>query len=219
MSMLKHIVLNYLCIFDKIESMNRIEFQGLSIKNYSLKDSLKQAKEFLNQTGVHLILCMSHQITEDDVNIQKQKEWLKNMNLCICEENDLLLSYRSLFHLKRNKNMKTDDFMMLYLRYLVAMKSTIMIVADSEDSLSNLHHYLVSEQEKLNIQKEYVFADTEERDKLFNEINDMVPDVIIAELPWKIQGEIMMDCQNMINTKVWLGLLQGNSLSVKRRKL
>ncbi|HPF28907.1 MAG TPA: hypothetical protein PLZ77_02235 [Lachnospiraceae bacterium] len=162
---------------------------------------------------------MSHQITEDDVNIQKQKEWLENMNLCICEENDLLLSYRSLFHLKRNKNMKTDDFMMLYLRYLVAMKSTIMIVADSEDSLSNLHHYLVSEQEKLNIQKEYVFADTEERDKLFNEINDMVPDVIIAELPWKIQGEIMMDCQNMINTKVWLGLLQGNSLSVKRRKL
>ena len=102
--MLKHIVLNYLCIFDKIESMNRIEFQGLSIKNYSLKDSLKQAKEFLNQTGVHLILCMSHQITEDDVNIQKQKEWLENMNLCICEENDLLLSYRSLFHLKRNKN-------------------------------------------------------------------------------------------------------------------
>lgn len=199
------------------KNMKQMDLLGIHLKDYNTKESIKMATNFLKSGALNTISYVSTQILVEAAEHPEQKTWIEEMDMTICGEADILRA-SGINNKLRYHEVENDDFMKEFMKKLVRLKKSVYVIANTENNLENLRSELLEYQPNLQIVGTSVIENQEiMEDALINEINDIVPGVIISCIPFPYQEEFMSRNKKRINAEVWLGLMEHRKSRKKAR--
>ncbi|MDD3204266.1 MAG: WecB/TagA/CpsF family glycosyltransferase [Lachnospiraceae bacterium] len=196
--------------------MKKINLLGISLTDYSLKESLKISNHYLNNGALNTISVISTQILVEAAENPEHKEWIESMDMTIFGETDIL---RAADNATRNrlKEVENGEFLQEFFHRLAWNRKTVYLLADSEQQMEYLKARLHEMQSNLLIIGQYVLEDVSTGiDSFINEINDIVPTVIVSKFPYPLQEQLMYENKKKINANVWLALPEHSTIQTKK---
>lgn len=193
--------------------MKQFSLLGIQLKGFGLREQLKLTEEYLNNGAVNTISYISTQIMVEAAEHPEQKEWLEAMDMTIAAEPDILRAI-GINNRTRLHEVENDDYYHEFLHKLSRSHKNIFLIVESEECLERVRIEIDQYEPGLEIVGHYIMKDLEtEADSLVNEINDIVPNVIISCLPYPVQEQMIYENKMKVNADVWLALME------KRTKL
>lgn len=188
-----------------MKSMNLL---GISLTDYSLKEALKLSNQYLYSGALYTISYISTQILVEAVENPEQKEWLEAMDMTVCGEVDILRA-ANMDTRNRVREVENDEFLKEFIHKLSRNKRKVYLLAKNEAELEKLESYLKSYSYDLIVAGSYaVDLENVNQENIVNDINDVVPNVVISKLPYPVQEQLMNDCKKIVNANIWLALLE-----------
>lgn len=196
--------------------MKKINLLGISLTDYSLKESLKLSNQYMNNGALNTISVISTQILVEAAENPQQIEWIESMDLTIWGETDIL---RAADNATRNRlrEVENGDFLQEFFHRIARNRKTVYLLSDSEQQLTCLKERVLELQPGLNIVGQYALEDIAAgTDSFINEINDIVPAVIVSRFPYPLQEQLMYENKMKINANVWIALPEHSVIQTKR---
>lgn len=196
--------------------MKKMDLLGISLTDYTLREAMKRSNEFMYNGALNTISYISIQMLVDAVEDEERKTWIESMDMTVCGETDIL---RAAGILARNRirEVEEDEFLKEFIRKLSRNKRKLYLIAENEEEVKKLEDYLRCYGTDLLITGRYAAdRETVSVDNLINDINDIVPNIIISKLssPW--QEQLMSENRQFVNADIWLGLLEHSNLHNKK---
>ena len=141
--------------------------------------------------------------------------------MTICGEVDILRA-ADLATRNRIREVENDEFLREFIHKLSRNKRKVFLISSNKDEVEKLQQYLSYYSNDLIVVGCFYVDDYEEAGmygKLVNEINDVVPNVIISRLPYPMQERIMFDNKKFVNGDIWLALLDHANLHTHKRNI
>lgn len=184
--------------------MKEFNILGVVVTDHSLTEAVSLYREFSNTPALNTISYVTSSVLMSINENESEKIWFDNLDMTICAEpiahdgnEEVTVS---------NMDGKCDDFLETVLRNMSASGAGIYLVSGSEETLAVLKESLKRINDRIVICGERVYKE-EEQDSMYNEINCILPGMIISCMNWKIQGELMMEAKRFLTVPVWLGII------------
>lgn len=197
--------------------MNKINILGINIKDYTLKEASKNFDAYMKNGALNTIGYISSKLLIMAANGgDEQKEWLESLDMTICTEPDILCTEEEISK-SRVREIEENVFLATFLQKAVREKRAVCLVAHTKECVDTLQAELEQLQAGLRISGSAVLTPEESIDAFINEVNDLVPDIIISRLPSLWQEQLMYENKKKINAKIWLALPEESRLGTGRK--
>lgn len=195
--------------------MKEISVLGITMTDYSLREALRAAEEFLESGPLNTMCFLNKELlmkAKDDVSLRNA---VQSMDVLLVGNTDILLA-GGIATGSRKKEVKENFLMRELLKRLAKEKRKIFLLGESDQALVELRTKLLDIDSGLTFFGSFAFDGPEVSElAIINEINSVVPDVIISLLPSPKQELLMSRNAGMINARLWLSLQQ-EVLEVKK---
>lgn len=186
--------------------MNQINVLGIDLNNYSLRESLVLTEKYLQEGPLRTILYVDAKMLVIAGQDARYKECLSKCDLTIINDEGILQALPKI-NVAKIEDVKESKYTRILLKKLAYGHKRITLLADSEENLEALSERLLNYRDDLNIVAK-VSTDTlkDSTEAMLNQINDIVPDVIISQMEETRQAGLMEESRRMMNCKLWIGL-------------
>lgn len=196
--------------------MKEINLLGISLIDYTLKESLKLSNHYLNNGALNTILVVSTRVLVEAGENPEYKKWIESMDMTVCGETDILRATDSATR-NRLKEVESGEFIREFLHRLAWNHKKVFLLSSSEQQLEFLKRKVQEVHSNLVIVGQYVLEDdTNGMDSFINEINDVVPNVIISSMPHPLQEQLMYENRMKMNANVWLALPEHSVIQTRK---
>lgn len=188
--------------------MREYNILGIRIKGYGLREQMKVVDVYLKNGALNTILYITTKMLVEAAENEEQKIWLESMDMTVAAETDILKAMGI-----RNRSWLSEveegAFLTEFLRRMTRYHKSLFLIADTEDSMSGMEHFISECEPSIPIAGTYILNDLKGSvDTLINEINDVVPGVIFSNLSIPEQEELIYENKMKVNADVWLALTQ-----------
>lgn len=192
--------------------MRKMQVLGVSLRDYSIRESMKKVEEYLKDGKVNTIAYVTTKGLIEAEENPAVKEFMNAMDLTIAADSDILKA-ANLTSRNRIREVENNEFMDEFLKKLVRQKRTVYILAETADKLEALKKNLLAYQENLKVVGGFAFEQLQmDEDFVVNEINMSAPNVIISELPSPRREMFFESARMKLNTEIWLIIKDGMKL-------
>ncbi|MEG1876084.1 MAG: WecB/TagA/CpsF family glycosyltransferase [Lachnospiraceae bacterium] len=186
--------------------MRKINLLGIELTDFTLKESLKYVNEYLNNGALNTVSFISTQTLVQAGENEEQKLWLESVDMTICDETDILKA-AGFATRNRMREVEEGEFVHELLQRLARRHLKIFLLSDSTKQMEQLQHDLYAQQDGLCVVGEYILDESAGSvDSLINEINDVVPNVILSRFPYPLNEQLMYENKQMMNADIWVAL-------------
>lgn len=186
--------------------MKEIDVLGVTVKDCSLRESLKITDGYLRNGAMNTIVYLSSKLLVDAGANEEQRAWIQAADLTIFGDANVLRTIKAQEH--RIQEVQEDIYLREFLKKLVRMKRKVFLLSDSKEHMDSLQQELTEAQENLQIVRKYIMEEEgDEEQHLLNEINESAPSVIISRVDYAFQGKLMEEGRKFCNADIWIGLL------------
>lgn len=186
--------------------MKTINVLGITLKNYSLRESLKETDKYLKDGVLNTVLYVSKKQLMRAEGDTQWKAWLEGADLTVCADSDIL-SMNEPISGNRRKEIEEHEYLYEFLKKIVRSRRKVFLLADTETHMDMLREGLLDKQGALEIAGEAVLKETEEDEgSLINEINDVAPGAVIAQLPFDAFCHFIERNRMLVNADMMLEL-------------
>lgn len=188
--------------------MKEIKILGLNLRDYTVREAMHLADQYLRGGGLSTIECVSTQMIMSAEKEPRQKEWLEAMDLLVYCDTDIIHAAGAASR-GRLKETENNSFLKELLKKLSRENRRVYLLADTEEMMAMLEADLEKLQNPVSVagknilQKEVPGNST---DIVINDINDKAPDVIFALSAYPDREMFIYENKNRINAHIWLGL-------------
>lgn len=198
--------------------MRKINVLGICLTDYTLKESLKIADQYMKSGAGNTIAYLSSKLLIAADGNEEWKAWIEAVDMTLCTEADVLCTEEGLPK-SRIREIEENMFLVEFLRKAAKEKRKIYLLVNTREKLAALQEELLQLQDNLQITGGAVLELTDSADTFINEANDLAPDIIISELPSPRQEQIMYENRKKINAKIWLALLEGSTVCARHQNI
>ncbi|MBD5545462.1 MAG: hypothetical protein HDR01_14780 [Lachnospiraceae bacterium] len=199
--------------------MRRIQVLGITLVDYSLKESMRKVEDYLRDRKTRMITYVTIKGVMTANENETVRAFLEKMDMTIAADTDILQAADAASR-NRVKEVAGNEFMEEFLKKLVRNRKSICLLTETNAQLLLLKEYVRSYQENLNIAGGFALEELQtDEDFLINEINIKEPNVLISLLSDVKRIEFLDASQMKINVNIWLMLKEEMSLSNKRRSI
>lgn len=196
--------------------MQKMDILGVTLTDYSLKESLLLTDSFLENSALNTILYVTTPMLILAGKDEYEKERIESMDMTLCGESDIL-RVAKIESKSRLYEVENLVFFKEFLRRIVRGGKKVYLLSDSEADAEKLRSELKDFQRGIVISGVQVIREsTEKVEEVVNDINDIAPDVIISRMAWGRQEQWMVDAKPYINAEVWLGISKDMKLGKRR---
>jgi N-acetylglucosaminyldiphosphoundecaprenol N-acetyl-beta-D-mannosaminyltransferase len=186
--------------------MKQIQVLGVDLQDYTVREAMRRTEAFFKDAKVSTIAYITTRGLMAAEHSEERKSFLSQMDMTVAADSDIL---RAAGAGSRNRVRETDndDFMTEFLKKLIRGRKTVYLLTGTAEQMRLLEEVLRSYQENLRIVGS-CSLDTLEQDEeyLVNEINILLPNVIISNIP-SPQREDFFEANHMkLNANIWLML-------------
>lgn len=186
--------------------MNQINILGIDLNNYSLKEALALTESFLQEGLVKTVLYIDAKMIVTAGENENYRDYLSKCDLTIIDDEGIVEALPQTQDLKI-EDVEEETYTRILLKKLVYGHKRITLLSDTTENLSGLEDNLLSYRNDLTIVSKIAMDSVEDSvETMVNEINDVIPDVIISRMEAVRQAEIMEKSRKMMNCRLWVGL-------------
>ncbi len=187
--------------------MKELNILGVSIREYSLKESLLLTDIYLKNGAMNTVLFISAKMLLAAGENPELKEWIETMDMTVCTEPDIL-RVADAATMSRIREIENRAYLKEVVRRLFKAKKSVYLLTEKEEDIVKLKEQLRQVGPALKIVAENnLEAVDENMDNLVNHMNDVAADVIISMIPFPKQEMLISQNKNFINSEVWFALL------------
>ena len=197
--------------------MKKIDLLGMEVKDYSVRECMHLASEYLNNGVLNVIYFLSKDVLLEARDSEELRGYINEMDVTVIATSDILhaadISSKSREHeIDRNLLLKG------LLRKIDREKKKIFLISVSQEKLDNLKATLQKFESDLIFAGGIAYDPKGENgageDDVVNEINSVIPDVIFSDLPTPDQERFISREKMKINAKLMVAL-KDDMLKVK----
>lgn len=197
--------------------MNKINILGINIKDYTLKEALKNSEGYMKNGACNTIAYISsRQLAAAAGGNEMQREWIESVDMTICAEADILCAEEGIGR-NRIREIEENAFLVEFLKRAVRDRRNVYLLSDTEEHLSMLQTWLQQLQAGLCIAGKAVLPEEENIDNFINEVNAVAPDIMISQWLPPRQEHLVYEDKKKINAKIWLALLENSMVRTERK--
>lgn len=197
--------------------MNQINVLGIDIDCYSLKEALVLTDTYLQEGPLHTIIYIDARMLMAAGENEEYAEYIKKCDLIVLDDVGILEALPEVYVLKAD-DIKEEKYTRILLKKMVYGHKKIALLSDTADNLHGLESNLINYRNDFDIvSKVSLDALEDSTERMINEMNDVVPDVIISRIEPFRQVKLMEEARSMMNCKAWIGLPERTILLQKDR--
>ncbi len=186
--------------------MRKMQLLGIELRDYSVKESLRLVGQYLNNARLDTICFLS---TDTLLNAREDKNlklWLESMDLTIPVSEEILHA-AGITNRTRIKEVINSTFYREFIRRLSNEKRTMFILTETQSVLDASREYIEKNAAGIQIVGTYAFENlTGDEATIINDINSVVPDIVISRLSSPKQEQFVFENKSKINAKIWIAL-------------
>lgn len=173
---------------------------------------MRRVQDFLGNERLDTICYLDRELMVKASDDEQLKSAICEMDLLIPGNVDILRA-GGVKSKSREKEVEGNFFLREILKKLAREKKRVFIVADTQDDLVRLREQLLLIEGRLTFFGSFAYDDLAGTDDaIINEINSVVPDVILSQISNASQEVLMSKSKLMANATLWLAL-QPSSLA------
>lgn len=198
--------------------MRTINILGMKLQDYSIKESLSMAEEFLKEGAVHTVLFLTGDVLLEAGKKEEQREWIEKADLTVWGDMESLEAAKIMVG---NRSGEADDkeFLQEFLQRLARNHLALLAMADTKEHAEDLKSELLQLQDGVTVVGAFPLAAAEDsRESTINEINLVAPAVVIARMPYGAQLRWLEGSKALLNTGVWIALPEQFSCIGKKKR-
>ena len=198
--------------------IKEITVAGIKLDNYSVRESMMMLEKALS-TGMFTIV--------EEVNMkmlllaqenQVVKEAIESVDMAVIADADILKAVEEP-SIQRRMETEENAFFFQLMKRLDRNKKSVFLLGKTEQEIKIAEEYIKDEfSHILIVGKQALENRRGATEGIVNNINMVVPDVIISVLPTPIQEEFLVEHKDMISTNLWYGIGQ-DRFGVQKRSL
>jgi len=186
--------------------MREISVLGVSIADRSLRESLRLLGVYMEEEGLRTVCFLTTDLLMKAKDDKSLKEALEGMDLPVTGSVQILEA-GGIKSATRKREVEGNYFLRELIKRLAREKKKIFLIADTQDALVSLREQLLLMEGKLTFFGSYSFDGPEvSDDAVINEINTVIPEVVISASASPRQELIMHGAKDMINARLWISL-------------
>lgn len=186
--------------------MRQIALLGLKLQDYSVRESMRLLHEFMNDDICNRIDFVTHELLLSASENPELAAYIQGADMTVFTSSDILEA-ANMSGRAREREIESNLFLKGMLRKFSKEKRSIYLITSSDDITSELRAELCAINEELKFCGGSVAeALNEDMDSIVNDINSVIPDVVVIRLPAG-QGEKFMAGNAMkINSRLLVSL-------------
>lgn len=192
---------------------NKINVFDIEFDRLTAKQVMRQMLQYMESESVSTVDIVALESLMQGQDNAEWKEWVHNVDLLLPGSREILESV-GITDGREFQDMENHTFFRLFFRYLERNQKTVFLLAEQEQTLDVLKDRIDSLRRGTIICGEAVLSpDSENQDKVINQINGVEPDCIMSVLSCPYQEQFISENKALLNARVWLGcgpLLQEN---------
>ena len=184
---------------------NVINVFDIEISADSAKEIVRKIAMHLEEERIYTVSALSLEMLLQEKDNENWKRQLQTMDILFPGDKEI---FRAADNAAKGCMKQTDkkELGKLLLRYLQKNKKTLFLLAEKESELVKFENDLRRYCPNIKIIGKSVLAvDSEEKDKVVNEINGVEPDCIFAALSCPWQTQFINENRALINARAWVG--------------
>ena len=175
--------------------VKKIRLLGMEIDNYSLPEEVLRGEEYINKSELNIIRTVSMKMLSMAADNQAVRAGIQQADLLIIGNREILLE-AGIRSSQRLWEASEHGFMQEYLKCMCRDRRRVFLLASDSSELEILQEYLKQTYEKIQIVGSYILDNgKKDFDKMINEINAIVPDVILSVLDFLQEEEFLPDAR------------------------
>ena len=199
--------------------MRTMDILGIILKDYPLRESLKLTERYMKNGALNVIVYVSQKRLMQASEDEKLKKWIEQADLMLYSDPDVL-SGEGTVSKNRQKEIENHEYLHEFLRKAARNRRKIYLLSDSAEHVQTLCESLQESQSGLVLAGQGILSgegESEEDDRIVNEINDIAPGVIIAQLPFEQCCRFVEQNRRYINADVILELPEEGMEEAKKK--
>ena len=186
--------------------MRKMQLLGIGLRDYSVKEAMRLAGQYLNDAKLDTICFLSTDILLNAGEDDRLKVWLESMDLTIPVSVEILHA-AGITNRGRLKEVEGSVFYKEFIKRLSSEKRTMFILAETENVLQSSIEYIEQYAPGIQVVGQYAFEHLSgDVDSVINDINGTVPDIVLSRLSSPKQEQFVFENKNKINAKIWVAL-------------
>ncbi len=186
--------------------MRRIKVLGIELRDYSVRESMKLITQYLNNGSLDTVGLLTTDLLVDAKDDPELKSYLEEMDMTVPVMEDILhaggLNVRS-----REKEVQNNVFLRELMRRLSKEKRKIFLVAETDAELVHLREAMLKIDNKLTFFGSYAYENlTGTEEAIINEINSVIPDVVVSYLKSPKQERLIHENKMKVNAQLWVAM-------------
>ena len=196
---------------------NVINIFDIEISADSAKEIVRKIALNLEKERIYTVSALTLEMLLQEKDNETWKKQLQTMDLLFPGDKEI---FRAADSTEKGCMKQTDkkELGKLLLRYLQKNKKTIFLLAEKETELEKFENDLRRYCPNIKIVgKSVLAADSEEKDKVVNEINGIEPDCIFAALSCPWQTQFINENKALLNARAWIGFGSSIVRNIEKR--
>ena len=189
--------------------IKEIDVAGIKLDNYSVRESMMMLEKALS-SGMFTVV---EEVTMKMLLLAKEnkivKEAIEAVDMAVIADVDILNAINEP-SLQRKIETEEKAFFFQLMKRLDRNKKSVFLLGETEEEIMIAEEYIKDEfPHILLIGKRALVNCTGANEGIVNDINMVIPDVIISVLPTPLQEEFLVGHKGMISTNLWYGIGEG----------
>ncbi len=188
------------------KGMQKYSILGITLYDYGAREALRNTDRFLNSGRLNTVAYISSSQLAQASRDESLKSCLEEMDMTVCTDSGVL---EAAGIAGRNRIREIDEKVYLreLLRKLSRNRNGVYLLADTEENLEILKGLIQEYQGNLYLRGSGSYEEfNSQPERLLNELNDLVPDVVLSRMPWPTDFQLMHEYGQYLNAELWVSL-------------
>lgn len=189
--------------------MKEISVLGITMTDYSLREALRLAESYMDGSTLNTICHLNTELLMKAKDDEELKIAVAGMDMLIPGATGILEA-GGVLSMSRRREVEGGFFIREFLKRLARERRKVFLLANTQEELVAMRAVLLSMEKKLTFFGSFTYDGPEvSHFAVVNEINSVVPDVIISMVPSPGQEKLMYECRQMVNARLWISFQEG----------
>lgn len=189
--------------------MKTINVLGIHLKDYSLKEAVRITEQYMNSGALRTVICVTAGQLVRSAADENIRNWIESADLVVYDDVDIIKKAEGLGG-EQSREVQNQEYLDSLFRKMGRSRYGVYLLAESREKLKQLETEVLTVYENLRITGRGVIEGgellQEQADGLINDINNVVPRVIIARLTLETERLFLEEHRQKVNASVFLGL-------------
>lgn len=189
--------------------IKKIEIMGIQLDNYTVQEAMEQVDAYLENTVMNTIGSITMETLAQAKEQADLKEGIEALDLAIVTDQEILKA-AGVNTPQRLKETTEQQFLHEFLQRMVQESKTVYLFGESREQVEGVERLLQESYKGLSILGGFAMEECgEDYEAAVNEVNSILPDVILSVLPSPGQEYFLKANKEKMSAKIWYGLGSG----------